>query len=103
MRHAVLVVGTSLLFAAGCRDCEGVGTIAPQGVIEPTIYDFGPVTTGGNTSGRCTSASSSTLPRQRPRARIHANKIAMGRLTATLRAAIDKLKRTASISAGLSI
>lgn len=35
-----------LALAAGCRDCEDLGSLAPQGSIEPAIFDFGPLTIG---------------------------------------------------------
>jgi hypothetical protein len=38
-----------------------------------------------------------------PRASNHANRIANGKLTSTLRSAMDKLKRKASSSKGVSI
>lgn len=35
-----------VVLAAGCRDCEDLGSLAPQGSIEPAIFDFGPLTIG---------------------------------------------------------
>lgn len=35
-----------LVLAAACRDCEDLGNVAPQGSIDPPIFDFGPLTIG---------------------------------------------------------
>lgn len=35
-----------LALAAGCRNCDDLGNIAPQGSIDPAIYDFGPLMVG---------------------------------------------------------
>lgn len=35
-----------IVLAAGCRDCDDLGSLAPQGSIEPAIFDFGPLTIG---------------------------------------------------------
>ena len=44
-------------------------SIRPNGPCAPNANSSSqPLTTGGSTSGRCTAASSSTLPANRPRA-----------------------------------
>lgn len=49
--RATTVLASLALLAAGCRDCDGLGNVQPQGVIEPAIFDFGPVTTGSTCTG----------------------------------------------------
>src|SRR5215510_8033506 len=57
-----------------------------------------PTTTGGTTSGRCTSPSSRTRPGKRVRASSQATAMATGRLQATLQNATRRLSRIASSS-----
>ena len=42
----VLFALSLLVLAAACRDCDDLGSLAPQGYIDPPIYDFGPLTIG---------------------------------------------------------
>ncbi len=37
---------TLLALTAACRDCDDLGSLAPQGSIDPPIFDFGPLTIG---------------------------------------------------------
>src|SRR5262245_36106269 len=59
--------------------------------------------TGGNTRGRWTNASNSVRPGKRVRVSSHATSTASGKLQSTLRLAISRLSRSASVSSGLSI
>src|ERR1700722_9847230 len=60
------------------------------------------MTTGGNTSGKCTNASRTVRPTNCLRVNTHASKTAKGRLKRTLRDATLKLKASASLSLALS-
>jgi len=61
-----------------------------------------PTTTGGSTSGEWNAASSSARPGKRVRATSSAAAIASGSPNRTTRAATPRLRRTASISSGVS-
>ena len=61
-----------------------------------------PVTTGGSTSGRWSTASTSDFPRNRLRARIHPHRIPGTRLTRSAHTATLTERRSADHSAGLS-
>ena len=41
-----LIALSLLVLAAGCRNCDDLGSLAPQGSIDPPIFDFGPLTIG---------------------------------------------------------
>ena len=60
------------------------------------------MTTGGSTSGRCTSPSSSAFPGKRPRARTKATSTASGSAAATAVSEILRLSASACHSASLS-
>src|SRR6202030_1182331 len=60
------------------------------------------MTTGGNTSGKCTNASRTVRPTNCLRVNTHASKTAKGRLNRTLREATLKLKVKAWLSLALS-
>lgn len=43
--HVILPLGL-LALAAACRDCEDLGAAAPNGAIDPAVFEFGPITLG---------------------------------------------------------
>ncbi len=61
------------------------------------------MTTGGSTSGRCTSPSSSVLPGKRPRASSSAAATPKGRLASVATAATLRLSSTATHSSADSL
>ena len=77
---------------------------APTGPRMPnTISSSQPVTTGGSTSGRCTSAFSTGRPGKRVRASSHAVSTATGSPNPTARAATARVSLTACHSSVDSI
>ena len=46
IRSILLPLVTSILFVAGCRNCDTLGAVKAAGAIEPAVFDFGPLTSG---------------------------------------------------------
>ena len=77
---------------------------APTGPFTPKISSNSqPVTTGGSTSGRCTSACSTKRPGNRQRDSAVAASNATGKASATARNATPKVSRIASRSSAESV
>src|SRR5882672_7542923 len=75
--------------------------ISPSGPRRPKRSSRkNPTTTGGSTSGRCTTASNRAFPGKLARARKYATATAKGRLTSTLQNATRRLSHRTSSSSG---
>jgi hypothetical protein len=96
-RLAPAVVNTKRIPNQSCNSTP-IGPRMPK-----TINSSHPVTTGGSTIGRCTSAFTAARPGKRYRVSTQATRTASGNPKATARAATARVSQTASHSSGDNI